>query len=295
MAISEAKMNRGALMVGNWKMTMGQGASRALAQEIGKGIVERGLNNQSRVRCGIAPSPMCLEGVKTALDGFHSNILVGGQNFFAGLGEKGPTLDGAFTGETSLTQLKEAGAQFSIIGHSERRGLPGYGVKGAAETNAILNEKLRAGLAFVGDKPELSNFFFIFCVGETLQQMEAGHTSVVLTEQTQVGLDRVAQQSMDDGRVVIAYEPVWAIGTGKSASPAQANDSVGLIRLLIERMYGRDIANKLLLQYGGSMKQDNVRSLMEQPDIDGGLIGGAFLKAPDALGILSQTSEIYNG
>ena len=295
MAISEAKMQRGALMVGNWKMVLGQRASRGLAQEIGRGIVERGLNQQSRVRYGIAPSSMCIEGVRVALDGFHSNILVGGQSFYAGLSEKGPIIEGAYTGETSLPQLKEAGAQFSIIGHSERRGIVGYGVRGAAETNAILNEKLRAGLAFVGDTPELSNFFYIFCVGETLQQMEAGHTGVVLTEQTQVGLDKVAQQSMDDGRVVIAYEPVWAIGTGKSASPAPANDSVGLIRSLVEKMYGREIAKKLMALYGGSMNLQNMASLMEQSEIDGGLVGGAFLKAPDSVGMLSQTSEIYKG
>jgi triosephosphate isomerase len=298
MVVGPEKLSRGALMVGNWKMAMTQSASVALSRRIHLGISDRKLDQVTNLKVGIAPSPMCVRPVIEGLGGYFpdARFLVGGQSFYAEEGVKDGNkvfiYEGAFTGETSLPQLLESGAQFSILGHSELRAIDGYGVKGLNLTDKMLNKRLLAGLEFVGEQ-KLSNFFFIYCVGETLAQREAKQEISVLRGQIETGLNNVA--SADIVKVRLAYEPVWAIGTGKTATAKQANDMAAWIRELIESQYGREVADRQIVQYGGSMNPKNVTEFMSQPDIDGGLIGGAALKVDEFLGISQQTAELYKG
>ena len=169
---------------------------------------------------------------------------------------------GAYTGEISPVMLKDLGVEYVILGHSERREY--YG-----ETDVIVNEKVKAALAH-GLKP-------ILCVGEKLEEREAGTTDEVVKTQTIGGLKDITAAEMKN--VVIAYEPVWAIGTGKTASPEQAQEVHAFIRKLLTELYGADIAQDVTVQYGGSMKADNAKELISQTDIDGGLVGGASLEA----------------
>ena len=166
---------------------------------------------------------------------------------------------GAYTGEVSAAMLKDLGVTHVIIGHSERRQYFG-------ETDETVNKRTKAALA-AGLVP-------IVCVGETLDERDSGSMDAVIIRQVKVGLT-----DLDISKVVIAYEPVWAIGTGRTATPAQAQEAHALIRRTLAEMAGGDIANGVRIQYGGSMKPDNAKELMGQPDIDGGLIGGAALKA----------------
>ena len=175
---------------------------------------------------------------------------------------------GAFTGEISADMLKEIGVEYVIIGHSERRQYFG-------ETDATVNKRLRQALA-KGLKP-------IVCVGETLEEREKNKTKKVLKKQIVEGLAEVTDLS----DVVIAYEPVWAIGTGKTATAEDANKTIGYIRSLIRKIYGAETANALRIQYGGSMKPSNAKELMAMRNIDGGLIGGAALKATDFAAIVN--------
>ncbi len=171
---------------------------------------------------------------------------------------------GAFTGEISAAMLKEAGAEYVIIGHSERRQYFG-------ETDATVNKRLTQALKN-GLKP-------IVCVGETLAEREGDKTESVC--KTQVAGAFAGLSSEDAAKVVIAYEPVWAIGTGKTATDEQANETIGYIRSVVKELYGAEIADGMRIQYGGSMNAKNVAGLMAQKEIDGGLIGGASLKADD--------------
>ena len=171
---------------------------------------------------------------------------------------------GAYTGELSAQMLKEAGVSYVIIGHSERRQYFG-------ETDETVNKRTRAAVA-AGLTP-------IICVGELKEQREAGYTDALVTYQTLIALTGLTP--VEVRKVVIAYEPVWAIGTGLTASDEQANETIGVIRKAIATKYGKAVANRVRIQYGGSMKPSNVKGLMAQPEIDGGLIGGASLKAED--------------
>ena len=184
-----------------------------------------------------------------------SNIGLGAQNVH--WAEKG-----AFTGEISAAMLKELGVQYVVIGHSERRQYFG-------ETDETVNKRTKAALA-AGLKP-------IVCVGETLAEREAGATTKVVERQVRVGL--AGLHSADWDQLVLAYEPVWAIGTGKTATTAQAQEVHAFIRKLLAELAGAEAAAKLRIQYGGSMKPENAKELISQPDIDGGLIGGASLEA----------------
>lgn len=186
-----------------------------------------------------------------------TNIQVGAQNIH--WAEKG-----AFTGEISAAMLKEAGAAYAIIGHSERRQYFG-------ETDATVNSRTKAALA-AGIVP-------IICVGESLEQREKGETDVVVSGQVKADLADIPGEAV--AGLVIAYEPIWAIGTGKTATDEQANETIGLIRETIASLYGQAVADQVRIQYGGSMNPKNVKGLMAQPQIDGGLIGGASLKAAD--------------
>ncbi|MDE6398944.1 MAG: triose-phosphate isomerase [Clostridiales bacterium] len=171
---------------------------------------------------------------------------------------------GAFTGEISAEMLKEVGAEYVIIGHSERRQMFG-------ETDETVNKRTVQALKN-GLKP-------IVCVGETLAEREGNKTEEVVKRQTAGAF--AGMQAADLDNVVIAYEPVWAIGTGKTATAEQANETIAYIRSVVKDLYGKETADKLRIQYGGSMNPSNASSLMAQPDIDGGLIGGASLKAMD--------------
>lgn len=183
--------------------------------------------------------------------------------------------EGAFTGEISCKMLKDAGCRFVIIGHSERRQF-------FAETNASVNKKLKAALSG-GLTP-------IFCVGESLKEREAAMTFAVLDNQMQEGLVDISQDEAQG--IVIAYEPVWAIGTGKTATPLQAQEAQKYIRDLLKRLYNKDAADNIRIQYGGSVKLENALELLKQPDVDGALIGGASLSVDSFSGILKISSEV---
>lgn len=192
-----------------------------------------------------------------------SNIKVGAQNVhFA--------TEGAYTGEISTEMLTQLGVSHVIIGHSERREYFG-------ETDATVNQRLLAAIA--------AGLIAILCVGETEIQREAGITDRVVRMQLERDLQEVRPEDMS--RVIVAYEPIWAIGTGKTATAEQAQDVCAMIRKTIEEMYGNLIANDLTIQYGGSMKPSNAEELLSQQDIDGGLIGGAALKATEFAAIVA--------
>jgi triosephosphate isomerase len=195
---------------------------------------------------------------------FHSisscssqKIKLGAQNIFW---EK----EGAYTGEISPVMLKDSGCQYVIIGHSERR-------KYFAETNAIVNKKILAAFEY-GLKP-------ILCIGETLEEMEKGITRQILAEQIKEGLFRTAQSDFE--KLIMAYEPVWAIGTGKADSPQQSNETIRFIRETLSELCGIHTASKIRILYGGSVKPNNIKGFMEQSEIDGALVGGASLNPED--------------
>jgi triosephosphate isomerase len=168
--------------------------------------------------------------------------------------------DGAFTGEVSAAMIHEAGAQYAIIGHSERRTLFG-------ETNLTVNKKIAAAIG--------AELWPIVCIGETLAQREANQTHAVLDQQLREALDGFTAERLDS--MIVAYEPVWAIGTGRNASPEQAQDAHAHIRSRLRQWFGVDLAERCRVLYGGSVKPDNTAALMSQPDVDGALVGGASL------------------
>jgi len=198
----------------------------------------------------------------------ESDIMLGGQNLY--------WLDeGAFTGEVSGKMLKEAGCSFVIIGHSERRQF-------FDETNESVNKKIKAALA--------NSLTPIVCVGELLKEREAGRTFDVLEDQIQNGLAGFLKD--DILKIVVAYEPVWAIGTGKTATPAQAQEVHKYIRELLGKLCGKDAASQVRIQYGGSVKPENIAELMNQPDVDGALVGGASLKVESFADIVKKAAEV---
>ncbi|HMM32428.1 MAG TPA: triose-phosphate isomerase, partial [Clostridia bacterium] len=171
---------------------------------------------------------------------------------------------GAFTGEVSATMLKEIGVEYAIIGHSERRQYFG-------ETDETVNKRAKAALA--------AGLIPIICVGESLAQRENGETDTLVTAQVNLALDGISAVEVE--KLVIAYEPIWAIGTGKTATKEQANETISVIREAVRALYGANTAEAVRIQYGGSMNAANATELMSMPEIDGGLIGGASLKALD--------------
>jgi triosephosphate isomerase len=246
---------RSKFIAGNWKMNKTVAEAVALAT-----AVKSGFTSKPGVMAAVCPVFTALDAVGKVLAG--SKIELGAQNMHW---EK----DGAFTGEVAASMLTELKCSCVILGHSERRTMFG-------ETDAIVNRKAKAALA-AGLKP-------IVCVGETLEQRKSDKTYDVITEQV---LGSLADLGGTLDKIVIAYEPVWAIGTGLTASPAQAQEVHALIRKLLTRVGGEDAAQRVLIQYGGSMKPDNAKELLAQPDIDGGLIGGAALKAESFLAIIN--------
>ena len=246
---------RKAIISGNWKMNKTPAEAKALVEAL-KPLVKE-------ASCDVV---VCVPAVdiataKAAAKG--SNIKVGAQNVhFA--------KSGAYTGELSADMLKEAGAEYVIIGHSERRQYFG-------ETDATVNQRVLAAVN--------AGLKVILCVGEKLEERNAGYTDALVEYQTLIALTGLDKKQVE--KIVIAYEPVWAIGTGVTATDEQANETIGVIRAALARKYGKGTANKVRIQYGGSMKPSNVKGLMAQPEIDGGLIGGASLKAEDFAAVVN--------
>ncbi|MFR5933047.1 MAG: triose-phosphate isomerase [Oscillospiraceae bacterium] len=237
------------IIAGNWKMNMTPSQAKELVTDLIPLVKD--------AACDVVVCPPYVDIALVAELVKGTNIQVGAQNIH--WAEKG-----AFTGEISAAMLKEAGAAYAIIGHSERRQYFG-------ETDATVNSRTKAALA-AGIVP-------IICVGESLEQREKGETDVVVSGQVKADLADIPGEAV--AGLVIAYEPIWAIGTGKTATDEQANETIGLIRETIASLYGQAVADQVRIQYGGSMNPKNVKGLMAQAQIDGGLIGGASLKAAD--------------
>ncbi|MCI0517016.1 MAG: triose-phosphate isomerase [Woeseiaceae bacterium] len=251
---------RGYLVAGNWKMN-GYGAVNT---KLTRSILEGWGAGATQVRLLICPPYPYLRELGQLLEG--SSVALGAQNL-------SQHASGAYTGEVSAAMLKDVGCEFVIVGHSERRAMMG-------ETSAVVADKFAAALG-AGLRP-------ILCVGETLAEREAKQTETVIDEQLSAVLKRTGVDAFSTA--VIAYEPVWAIGTGRTASPQQAQDVHLHIRGRLKAHSSR-IAERMQILYGGSVKGDNAGGLFAEPDIDGGLIGGASLKADDFLAIAAAAAS----
>jgi triosephosphate isomerase len=244
------------IIAGNWKMNTTLAEARALARG-----VAAGLKPSSAATVVLCPPFVSIESAQTAVAG--TQIRLGAQNVYY-------EDDGAFTGEVSASMLKSMGCEFVILGHSERRQLFG-------ETDESVNKRFLQCIKY-GLRP-------IFCVGETLEERDRHETLNVI--RFQVGGVRSNLPESDLRGVVIAYEPVWAIGTGRTASPEQAQEIHAFIRDTISVLYSQELADTMPIIYGGSVKPENAAAIFSQPDIDGGLIGGASLKAEQFLSIIA--------
>ena len=243
-------------VAGNWKMNTDKQAAVALAQAVAQVADARG----DAMTVAVCPPFVYLDAISTAVQG--SALAVGAQDlYFEG--------NGAFTGEISTSMLKDVGCTYVLCGHSERRHVIG-------ETDALINKKLVAALN-AGLKP-------ILCVGELLEERQAEQTETVVDTQLKQGLAGLDAAQM--AQVTIAYEPVWAIGTGLTATPAQAQEVHAFIRNVLAGLFGAAVADQTRIQYGGSVKPDNTAELMTQPDVDGCLVGGASLKPESFAGII---------
>jgi triosephosphate isomerase len=248
-------MPRPKFIAGNWKMYTTRATAAGLAAAVVKGVPAG-----SPTRVAVCPPYPWLTAVAEVVKG--TPVDLGGQNCHF---EK----EGAYTGEVSPQMLVDAGCGYVIVGHSERR-------HGLGETDAVLNKKAKAALA--------AGLSVIFCVGELLAEREADRTESVLDSQLTAGLAGLTAEQM--AAVVIAYEPVWAIGTGKVATPDQAQSAHAFIRRKLAGLYGENVAQGVLIQYGGSVKPDNAAGLLHLPDVDGALVGGASLQASQFLAIV---------
>lgn len=237
------------VIAGNWKMNKGPAEAAELINEL------KPLVKDAKATVVVCVPAVDIAAAKKAVKG--SKIKVGAQNVHF-------KESGAFTGELSASMLKEAGAEYVIIGHSERRQYFG-------ETDETVNLRVKAAVA--------GGLIPIICVGEKKEQREAGYTNALVAYQTLIALTGLTEEEIK--KVIIAYEPVWAIGTGLTATDEQANETIGVIREALRAKYGKRVSEKVRIQYGGSMNPKNVKGLMAQPQIDGGLIGGASLKAAD--------------
>lgn len=251
--------NRKKIVAGNWKMNMLPSQVDGFIKDLKSRIIS------DEVEVVICPTFVCLPAAVEACKR-SALIKVGAQNLH--WEEKG-----AFTGEVSPAMLVDLGVEYVIIGHSERR-------QYFAETNETVNKKLHTAIKF-GLKP-------IICVGETLEQREQGITNDLLRLQTRIAIKDLTAEQVKD--IIIAYEPIWAIGTGKTASAKDANDAIIAIRSVFREIYGSEVADSVRIQYGGSVNGSNANELFNMSDIDGGLVGGASLKADDFEKIVK-----YNG
>ena len=237
------------IIAGNWKMNKTPEEAAQLVRDLVP------LVKDAKCDVVVCTPAVCFAAVKPIIEG--TNVKLGAQNMHF-------KASGAYTGELSADMLKASGCEYVIIGHSERRQYFG-------ETDKTVNLRATAAVK--------AGLKAIICVGEMQDERVDGYTDIIVTYQTQMALKGLTAEELDN--VVIAYEPVWAIGTGLTATDEQANETIGVIRKAVAAKYGDEVAQKLRIQYGGSMKGSNVKGLMAQPEIDGGLIGGASLKAAD--------------
>jgi triosephosphate isomerase (TIM) len=252
------------VVAGNWKMHTDANSGRALAAEI---------------RDALARQPLCAGVVTVLAPPFPVLSAVGEEIVGSGIGLAAqnmyPEESGAYTGEVSPGMLLASGCSHVILGHSERR-------QYFHESDEFINSKVRKALAH--------GLIPIVCVGETLEQREGGITEDVVGTQVRGVLADIG--AVDMPRVILAYEPIWAIGTGRTASPEQAQEVHFYIRGVLASLYGKEIAAQVVIQYGGSVKADNAAELFAQPDVDGGLIGGASLKSGDFLAIIRAAESL---
>lgn len=246
------RQKRRTAIAGNWKMNKTPAEARELINAIKAEITGKDTSNCEIVAC--VPFVDIAVAVEAAQG---SPVKIGAQNVHW---EK----SGAFTGEISAAMLKATGVEYVIIGHSERRQYFG-------ETDKTVNSRVKAALE--------ENLKVILCVGELLEEREQGVTAEVVSRQVKIDLLGITAEQMKN--IIIAYEPVWAIGTGKTATSEQADEVCGLIRNVLENLYGREVAGATTIQYGGSMNAKNAEELLSKVNVDGGLIGGASLKAND--------------
>ncbi|MBU3154338.1 triose-phosphate isomerase [Clostridium estertheticum] len=246
---------RKGIIAGNWKMNKTVAEAVTLIEEM------KPLVKDAKCDVVVCPTFLCLDAVIKATKG--TNIKVGAQNMFY-------EESGAFTGEVSPGMLEDIGVDYVIIGHSERR-------QYFNETDEAVNKKLKAAYSH--------NIIPILCVGETLSDREGNITEKVLAGQVKLDLEGLIKEQVE--KLVIAYEPIWAIGTGKTATADQANETIAFIRATVGAMFGSEVAEKVRIQYGGSVKPSTIKEQMAKSDIDGGLIGGASLKAQDFAGIVN--------
>jgi len=244
------------VIAGNWKMFNDIPATANLINELKQKL------NSNNVDVIVCPPFTSLESAAKLLK--DSSIKLGAQNMYY-------EESGAFTGEISAPMLKSAGCEYVILGHSERRTI-------FKENDEMINKKIKKALQ-TGLKP-------IFCIGETLKEREDGITETIVKNQVVGGLKDLT--SNDLKQIIIAYEPVWAIGTGRNATPQQAQEVHYFIRKLISELYSEEAAQNLVIQYGGSVKPENAKDLLSQADVDGALVGGACLKADSFISIIKS-------
>jgi len=246
-------------IAGNWKMNL----DRAAAVKLAEAVVKRA-GDFPNVDIALCPPLVYLEAVAEVVSG--TRVALGAQNMYH-------EPKGAFTGEVSPNMLLDCGCRYAILGHSERRDI-------FRETDADVNRKLKAALA--------AGLLPIVCVGEHLAEREAGQTGEVIRSQFEGSFAGISADDMQ--RTTISYEPVWAIGTGKVATPQQAQEVHADLRKMIQSRYNTEVASQVRIQYGGSVKPSNSAELMREPDIDGALVGGASLAADDFIGIIASCS-----
>lgn len=260
MTQNDTTQNRRPVVGGNWKMNTILLSAVDLAESLVRQIGE-----EMTTETVLFPPFPNLEAVHQVIDG--STLQLGAQDIF--WDDKG-----AYTGEVSGPMLSAVGCRWVIVGHSERR-------RGLGESSEIVNRKLRAGLR--------NGLQVILAIGETKEERQAGQTEAVLEQQLSESLSDISAEDM--GRVVIAYEPVWAIGTGETATPEQAREAHAFVRQVLGRLYGEGVAQATRIQYGGSVTAQNAAELMAQPGIDGALVGGASLKADDFATIVRAAAK----
>jgi len=249
---------RKSFIAGNWKMNTDSHSGPALVEAIADGL------DTDNVDVAVVPPFVYIPAVVSAAS--NSRIAVGAQDVYF-------EQKGAFTGEISTAMLKDVGCTYCLCGHSERRHVIG-------ETDELINKKVTAAIN--------GGLLPILCVGELLEEREAGKTNEIVQRQIKAGFEGLNADKA--AAVTVAYEPVWAIGTGKTATPDQAQEVHAMIRALLADMYDQGFADDIRIQYGGSAKPDNAAELMGQPDIDGLLVGGASLKAEDFLAIIKASA-----
>ena len=254
-------MSRKFLIAGNWKMNKTASEAVDLIDEIKSSV-----GGQTAVQVCVCPSFTSLAKTSELVE--HSEVLLGAQDMNA-------AHSGAFTGEVSAEMLRDLYVSFVILGHSERRQY--YG-----ETNQIVNQKILAAID--------NNLKPIYCIGETLEERENGRTLDVVRNQVREGLENFPSKSMEN--LVLAYEPIWAIGTGKTATDEMAQEVHCDIRKVLSEMFGDAASSSIRILYGGSMKPENAEGLLSQADVDGGLIGGASLTARSFVGIIEAAQKV---